>query len=310
MTIPDANDPLVIDEHKDHYGVEAICRVLREDFCEDFYTSRGYRAFKSRPPSARALRDEELIEELKRLHADNFGVYGIRKLHQAMVDEGHDIGCDQVGRLMKIAGLKGVRRGRNPVTTKPAKQPDSRPDLVKRNFTADAPSRLWVADITYVRTRSGFAYTAFVTDAFSRKIVGWSTKSSLSAVALPMEALSQAIHSAKGQLDGPLVHHSDRGSQYVSVAYTTRLEQEGIDLSVGTVGDSYDNALAETVNGLYKTELIYQRRSWDSLADVELATMHWVYWWNNKRYHDALGLKTPAQVEAAYYANRPELVQV
>lgn len=197
-----------IDEHKDHYGVEAICRVLREDFCEDFYTSRGYRAFKSRPPSARALRDEELIEELKRLHADNFGVYGIRKLHQAMVDEGHDIGCDQVGRLMKIAGLKGVRRGRNPVTTKPAKQPDSRPDLVKRNFTADAPSRLWVADITYVRTRSGFVYTAFVTDAFSRKIVGWSTKSSLSAVALPMEALSQAIHSAKGQLDGPLVHHS------------------------------------------------------------------------------------------------------
>ncbi|CAB0860872.1 transposase [Corynebacterium diphtheriae] len=251
-----------IDEHKDHYGVEAICRVLREDFCEDFYTSRDYRAFKSRPPSARALRDEELIEELKRLHADNFGVYGIRKLHQAMVDEGHDIGCDQVGRLMKIAGLKGVRRGRNPVTTKPAKQPDSRPDLVKRNFTADAPSRLWVADITYVRTRSGFVYTAFVTDAFSRKIVGWSTKSSLSAVALPMEALSQAIHSAKGQLDGPLVHHSDRGSQGgfnwlsqhpehggVSIVYNECLEEHGISASTGTVGDSYDNALAENVNG-------------------------------------------------------------
>ncbi|GGG82608.1 transposase [Corynebacterium pelargi] len=230
-------------------GVECICRVVRAYFCEVFYTSRGYRAAKSRSPSARAVRDQELIVELRRLRADNFCVYGIRKLHKAMVDEGYSIGRNQVVRLMSIAWLKGVRRGRNPVTTKPAKLPDSRPDLVKRNFKADAPNRLWVADVVYVRTRSGFVYTAFVTEVFSRKIVGWSWKSSLTTDVLPMEALSQAMHSAKGQLEGSLVHHSDRGSQCVSVAYTTRLRQGGIDVSVGTVGDSYDNAIAETAMG-------------------------------------------------------------
>lgn len=242
-----------------------------------------------------------LLADVKRIHAQNYGVYGHRKMWHALRREGWNIGRDQTARLMKLAGLHGVRRGRKPFTTIPAKQPDHRPDLVKREFTAPGPNRLWVADITYVRTTSGFAYTAFITDVYTRKIVGWSVSSSLTTQALPLLALEQALASAPADLEaGRLVHHSDRGVQYVSLAYTDSLVEHGVAVSVGTVGDSYDNALAETVNGLYKTELIYSRTSWPSMSAVELATLEWVAWWNHQRLHENLHYRTPVEVEASY----------
>ena len=180
-----------------------------------------------------------------------------------------------------------------------------RPDLVDRCFKADRPNQLWVADITYVRIHSGFVYTAFVTDVFSRKIVGWATRSSMKTEALPLQALEQAIALAKQDLQG-LIHHSDHGSQYVSIAYNEKLTDYGIKPSTGTVGDSYDNALAETVNGLYKAELIYSQ-SWASLMDVEFATLNWVHWYNTQRLHEALNYHTPAEKEEIYYARQATL---
>ena len=205
------------------------------------------------------------------------------------------------GGVPRVAGLHGVRRGRRPFTTDASKLPDRRPDLVERDFHALTPNELWVADITFVRTVSGFAYTAFITDACTRKIVGWSVASSLTTQALPMIALQQAIATTPAARQyGRLVHHSDRGVQYVSLAYTDALAEHGVAPSVGTVGDSYDNALAETVNGLYKAELIYSRTTWPSTSAVELATLEWVSWWNHQRLHEALGYRTPVEVEAAY----------
>lgn len=287
-----------IDKFKHQFGVEPICRTLNTHLASGFITARGYRLAKSRPASARSIRDEVLVAEVERIHAENYSVYGVRKMWHAMIRAGWDVGRDQVARLMRLAGVKGVRRGRNPVTTRPAPSPDRRPDLVQRHFKADAPNRLWVADITYVRTLSGFVYTAFVTDVFSRKIVGWSTRSTMSTEALPLEALEQAINSAKDNLAG-LIHHADHGSQYVSIKYGQRLTDAGIKSSTGTVGDSYDNALAETVNGLYKTELIYCQ-SWRSCAEVEWATLNWVHWWNNIRIHQSLGYATPEETLASY----------
>ena len=217
-----------IDQFRDRFGVEFICTTLAHHREGGFITARGYHAAKRRLPSNRSLRDCELIPVMIDIHRENYGVYGVRKMWHAMKRAGHDVGRDQVARLMKIAGLHGVIRGRKPITTRPAKTPDIRPDLVKRNFRAPGPNRLWVADITYVRTRSGFVYTAFVTDVYSRKIVGWATKSRLTTEALPLEALNHAIATAKGSLDN-LVHHSDHGSQYVSIAYHERLKDAGID---------------------------------------------------------------------------------
>lgn len=202
-----------IDEHRDQFGVEAICRTLGAT-ARGFITSRGYRAAKRRPTSKRALRDELLIEELERIHAENYSVYGVRKMHHAMVRAGWQVGRDQVGRLMKTAGLEGVRRGRKPITTKPAGEPDTRPDLVERRFKADRPHQLWVADITYVRILAGFCYVAFITDVYSRKIVGWAVSASLHTAGLPLLALEHALvatGASRGQ-EG-LVHHSDRGAQ-------------------------------------------------------------------------------------------------
>uniref|UniRef100_UPI0035CCF81E IS3 family transposase n=1 Tax=Micrococcus lylae TaxID=1273 RepID=UPI0035CCF81E len=203
-------------------------------------TSRGYRAAKSRPASARALRDTTLIEELKRIHAENYGAYGVRKMHHAMVRAGWEIGRDQVARLMKLAGVEGVRRGRKPITTRPAGKPDARPDLVERCFTAQRPNQLWVADITYVRIPAGFCYVAFITDVYSRRIVGWAVSGSLHTAGLPLLALEHALVST-GATRGRhgLIHHSDRGSQYVSLAYSDALITAGVRASVGTVGDSY-----------------------------------------------------------------------
>ena len=294
-----------IDEHRDRFGVEPICRVLDEAE-GGFITSRGYRAAKTRVRSARALKDDLLIPEVQRIHAANYGVYGVRKTWHALRREGWDIGRDQTARLMRAAGIEGAVRGRKPRTTVAAPVPDQRPDLVERNFKAPAPGRLWVADITYVRTSAGFVYTAFVTDAYSRRIVGWATRSTMTTEALSLEALEHALVTAKRQEDAQLVHHSDRGSQYVAIAYTEKLADHGIRPSVGTVGDSYDNALAEAVNGLYKTELIYSQPAWRSLTEVEFATMNWVHWWNTARLHEHLGQQTPAEVEATYYEHQRE----
>ncbi|MGP9586546.1 IS3 family transposase, partial [Micrococcaceae sp. AOP34-BR2-30] len=219
--------------------VEAICRTLSATQ-GGFITSRGYRAAKARPACQRSVRDSVMIEELKRIYAENYHVYGYRKLWHAMRRAGRDVGRDQVARLMRIAGLRGIRRGRKPVTTKPSPVPDHRPDLVKRQFSAASPHRLWVADITYVRILNGFCYTAFITDACTRKIVGWSVSARLDTQSLPMQALEHALLSTSARLrDGRLVHHSDRGVQYVSLAYTETLADYGVSASVGSVGDSY-----------------------------------------------------------------------
>ena len=289
-----------IDMHRDQFGVEAICRVLGATDC-GFLTSRGYRAAKQRPASAREVRDEVRVGEIRRIHAENYSVYGYRKMHHAMRRAGWDIGRDQTARLMKVAGLEGIRRGRKAITTTPSKAPDHRPDLVGRDFTALAPNQLWVADITYVRIPSGFCYTAFITDVCTRRIVGWAVAASLHIESLPLQALEHALLSTRAEASSSgLVHHSDRGSQYVSLAYSDALITAGVTASVGTVGDSYDNALAETVNGLYKAELIHRYRTWPTVTAVEIATLDWVNWWNAERLHEALDYRTPAEVEASY----------
>ncbi len=290
-----------IDLVKDRFGVEATCRVLNATEC-GFITARGYRAAKTRPPSARRLSDELLGSEITRLHKANYGVYGVRKMHRAMLRQGWVLGRDQTGRIMRDLGLRGVKRGTKVFTTH-ADPAGMRPtDLVERRFTADAPRRLWVADITYVRTWSGFAYVAFVTDVFSRKIVGFNVASTLKADILPLQALDMAAFAAGGNLTG-LTHHSDHGSNYMSLVYTDRIVELGATPSTGTVGDSYDNALAEAVNGLYKTELIRRRGPWRTVEQVELATLEWVWWWNNERLHGELNYRTPEEVEAQHYAD-------
>lgn len=292
-----------VDMYRDQFGVELICRTLAATE-GGFITSRGYRAATARVPSARRLRDEVMLPEIERIHAENYGVYGVRKVWHAMRRRGWQIGRDQCARLMRQAGLHGVVRGRRPRTTQPAPVPDHRPDLVERDFHACGPNRLWVADITYVRTTAGFCYTAFVIDVFSRRIAGWATRSSLRTEDLPLEALEHALTAARDHALTGLVHHSDRGSQYVSIRYTEHLADAGIAASVGSRGDSYDNALAETVNGLYKAELIHARRAWPSVTEVEFATMSWVHWWNHQRLHESLGYATPTETEHAYYQTR------
>lgn len=302
-----------IDEHKDQFGVEAICRVLRPAV-RGFITARGYRAAKARPPSARSLKDELLVPEIARLHAENYGVYGVRKMHALMRRQGWELGRDQTARLMKVAGVRGVKRSKKVFTTKSDPAAVKPADLVQRRFHAPAPRRLWVADITYVATWSGFAYVAFVTDVYSRRIVGWNVAATLTADILPLQALDMAAWDAKreGAVDlTGLVHHADHGSNYLSIVYTDRIGELGAKPSTGTVGDSFDNALAEAVNGLYKTELIRRRRPWRTIEQVELATLEYVWWWNNQRLHGELDMRTPLEVEAAYYAaqksSRPAL---
>lgn len=289
-----------IDMHREKFGVEAICRILGATEC-GFITSRGYRASKNRKGSVRSARDEILIEEVQRIHQENYSVYGARKVWHAMRYAGWDVGRDQVARLMKIAGLQGVRRGCKPVTTRPKARDDQRPGLVERRFVADRPQQLWVADTTYVRIFTGFCYVAFITDVYSRRIVGWAVAPTLHTEDLPLLALEHALLSTgASRNESGLIHHSGRGGQCVSLAYSDALTTAGVRASVGTVGDSYDNALAETVNGLYKTELIYSKRIWETVSEVELASIGWVHWWNTARLHEALGYRTPAAVEASY----------
>lgn len=286
-----------IDAHRDQFGVELICRVLRAAIA-GFLTSRGYRAAKTRPPSDRALSDDVLIAELRTVHQKNFSVYGVKKMHHAMKRRGWQLGREQTRRLMRKAGLRGVQRGK-PVFTTVSDPADQRPaDLVNRQFKAPAPDRLWVADITYVRTWQGFCYTAFVTDVCTRRIVGWAVTASMRTEDLPLQAFEHAVWQSNSDLS-ELIHHSDRGSQYLSLAYTDRLAELGIAPSVGSRGDSYDNALAEAVNAAYKSELINRDKPWRSVDDVELATAAWVAWYNQERLHEALGYVPPAEYEAA-----------
>ncbi|MCV7307748.1 MULTISPECIES: IS3 family transposase [Mycobacteriales] len=295
-----------IDRYRHRFGVELICRTLRATDA-GFLTSRGYRAARTRPPSDRALMDRELIDELRRIHRDNFSVYGVRKMHAAMRRTGWDIGRDRTARLMKAAGLQGVQRGRKVFTTHPDPTQQRPADLVERHFHASAPNRLWVVDITYTRTWQSMAYTAFVTDVCTRKIVGWAVTPTMRTADLPLEAFNYAIWQTDGADLRDLIHHSDRGSQYLSVIYTDRLAELGITASVGSRGDSYDNALAEAVNAAYKAELI-RRGPWKTVEQLELATMEWVHWFNHERLPEALGYRTPVETEAHYkYESRPTL---
>jgi putative transposase len=281
-----------IDQHRDRYGVEPICRVL------PIAPSIYYDA-KRRPPSARALRDEELKAEVRRVHADNFGVYGARKVWRQLGREGIDVARCTVERLMGELGLEGARRGKRHRTTIPHEGAPRPADLVERDFSAERPNQLWVADLTYVTTWSGFVYVALVIDAFSRFIVGWQAARSL-RTDLALDALEMAIWTRHGELEG-LVHHSDRGGQYLAIRYTERLAEVGAVTSVGSRGDSYDNALAETIIGLYKTELIRRRGPWKGLDEVEYATLEWVDWFNHRRLLEPIGHVPPAEFEAAYH---------
>lgn len=239
------------------------------------------------------------------MHAQSFSVYGIRTTWYAMNHKGFYIGRDKTARLIKLAGVSSRRRGRTPVTTINPKTPNHRPALVRRSFPAQAPGRLSVADITYVRPLSGFAYTAFVVDVFSRKIVGVATRSTMRTDALPIKALEHALTN-EGRIHGnQLIHHSDQGSQYVSWKYSMALAKSETRPSVGTIGDCYDTALAETVNGLYKAELTHAQGPWTSVGEVELATLRWVHWWNTKRLHEALDYATPQEVEIEYHLTQP-----
>ena len=280
-----------IDRHKDRYGVEPICRVLP-------IAPSTYHAARRWPPSARRRRDEQLKIEIRRVHAEHFGVYGARKVWRQLHREGITAARCTVERLMGELHLEGVRRGKTYKTTTP--DAAARPaDLVERDFSAQRPNQLWVADLTYVATWSGFVYVAFVIDAFSRYLVGWQASRSL-RTDLALDALEMAIWRRRGGLDG-LVHHSDRGSQYLAIRYTERLAEAGAVTSVGSRGDSYDNALAETIIGLYKTELIRRRGPWKGLDEVEYATLEWVDWFNHRRLLGPIGHVPPAELEAAYH---------
>jgi transposase InsO family protein len=280
-----------IDRNRHRYGVEPICQLL------PIAPSTYYQA-RRRPASARAVRDAKLKAEIARVHAEHFGVYGARKVWRQLHREGIAVARCTVERLMRELGLEGVRRGKPHRTTTPDETAARPVDLVERDFSATRPNQLWVADLTYVATWSGFVYVAFVIDAFSRFLVGWQASRSL-RTDLALDALEMAIWRRRAQLEG-LVHHSDRGSQYLSIRYTERLAEAGAVTSVGSRGDSFDNALAETIIGLYKTELIRRRGPWKGIDEVEYATLEWVDWFNHRRLLEPIGHIPPAEFEAAF----------
>jgi len=288
-----------VDEHRDEFGVEPICRSLQ-------VAPSTYYAAKAREiaPSARAARDAVLLPIVLALWIANRKVYGAHKLWKAARRAGHDIGRDQVARLMRELGIAGVSRRRKRVFTTIA-DPDAvrAPDLVNRQFTAERPDALWVTDITYVPTRSGMAYVCFIVDAFSRRIVGWRVAANM-RTEMVLDALEMARASRGARRLIGLVTHSDAGSQFTSVRFTERVEEIGARPSIGTVADSYDNALAETTNGLYKTECVYgpDATGWDGVDELELATLGWVHWFNEQRLHGHCDDVPPAEFEAAFYA--------
>ena len=287
-----------IDDHRGQYGVEPICRVL--PIAPSTYYLCKAREADPAQRSARAKRDEHLRGEVQRVWQENREVYGVRKIWRQLNREGIPVARCTVARLMEELGMRGVVRGRRCRTTVASEIGTHPQDLVQRDFTAQHPNQLWVSDLTYVATWRGFVYVAFVIDAFSRRIVGWRVSNSLQSD-LALDALEQAIWEREEGAPDRLVHHSDRGVQYLSIRYTQRLAEARIEPSVGSKGDSYDNALAETVIGLFKTEVIRKRGPWRGLEDVEFATLEWVWWFNHRRLLEPLGYVPPAEYEEAYY---------
>ena len=288
-----------IDEHRQAHGVESICKVL--PIAPSTYHDHAAKRSDPGKLSARAQRDAALKPEVQRVFDENFHVYGARKVWRQLKREGKEVARCTVTRLMKAMGLQGVIRGKPIRTTIQDKAAPCPLDRVNRQFHAPAPNVLWVSDFTYVATWTGFVYVAFVIDVYARRIVGWRASRSAHA-GFVLDALEQAIHDRRPVRGGGLVHHSDRGSQYLSIKYTERLAEAGLEPSVGSVGDSYDNALAETINGLYKAEVIHRRGPWRSFESVEFATLEWVDWFNNRRLLEPIGNIPPAEAEERYYA--------
>jgi transposase InsO family protein len=294
-----------IDEHRAVYGLEPrsgsrpICRVL--PIAPSTYHAHGARRAAPSKLSARAKRDTALRVEIQRVWEENFCVYGVRKVWHQLGREGIAVARCTVARLMRAMGLQGVVRGKPVRTTVSDKAAPCPLDRVNRQFQAPRPNALWVSDFTYVATWVGFVYVAFVIDAFARRIVGWRVSRTAHA-GFVLDALEQALHARRPIQGGGLVHHSDRGSQYLALRYTERLAEAGIAPSVGSVGDSYDNALAETINGLYKAEVIHRRGPWRSFGAVERVTLEWVDWFNHRRLLEPIGNMPPAEAEARHYA--------
>ncbi|MCR5856268.1 IS3 family transposase [Mesorhizobium sp. J428] len=288
-----------IDDHRGAHGVEPICKVL--PIAPSTYHDRVAKRVDPSRLSVRARRDAALKDEVRRVFEANFRVYGVRKVWRQLQREGFDVARCTVARLMKAMGLEGIIRGKPLRTTVSDKAAPCPLDHVNRQFHAPAPNMLWVSDFTYVATWTGFVYVAFVIDTYARRIVGWRVSRTAHA-SFVLDALEQALHDRRPIHRGGLVHHSDRGSQYVSIRYTERLAEAGVEPSVGSVGDSYDNALAETINGLYKAEVIHRRGPWRSFEAVEFATLEWVDWFNNRRLLEPIGNIPPAEAEERYYA--------
>ena len=292
-----------VDQHRERFGVEPICKALQ-------IAPSGYwrEAARLRDPSlcpARQQRDAALVPEIERVWQNNMRVYGVDKVWQQLRRERFTVARCTVERLMRRQGLRGVIRGKNVRTTVPDAKAACPLDHVNRVFKAERPNQLWVSDFTYVWTWQGFLYVAFVIDVFARRIVGWRVSSSMKADFV-LQALEQALCARRGQRGGELIHHSDRGTQYVSIRYSERLAEAGIEPSVGSVGDSYDNALAETTNGLYKAELIHRRAPWKTREALELATLEWVSWFNHHRLLGPIGYIPPAEAEANYWRQQEQ----
>ena len=292
-----------IDQYRETLGVEPICRVLQ-------IAPSGYRrhAARQRDParrSARAQRDEVLMRHIQRIWDAHRQVYGANKVWRQLHREGIPVARCTVERLMRRLGLRGVQRGQAVRTTVPNLAAPCPGDRVNRQFRAERPNQLWVADFTYVSTWQGFVYVAFIIDVFARRIVGWRVSRSM-RTDFVLDALEQALYARQPQGDDALIHHSDRGSQYVSIRYSERLAEAGIEPSVGSTGDSYDNALAETLNGLYKAEVIHRCGPWKTAEAVELATLDWVAWFNHQRLLEPIGYIPPAEAEANYYRQLTE----
>ena len=290
---------LFIEAHRESYGVDLICRVLQ------VAPSSYYRlkAQTSNPQlrSARTKSDEQAMIQIRRVWDESGQRYGVRKVWEQLKRDLVEIPRCQVDRLMRKHGLKGIRRDKGIRTTVSDPKVPCPTDLVRRNFKAQRPNQLWVSDFTYVSTWAGFVYVAFVVDAYARCIVGWKVSYSM-RTDFVLDALEQALHARRPSQEDGLIHHSDKGVQYLSIRYTARLVVAGVDASTGSVGDSYDNALAETINGLYKAEVIRLRSSWRNLEEVEWATLEWVDWFNKRRLFGPIGYIPPAEAEANYYA--------
>ena len=288
-----------IDDHRGAHGVEPICKVL--PIAPSTYHAHVAKRRDPAKLSARARQDATLKIEVRRVFDENFRVYGVRKVWRQLKREGFDVARCTVSRLMRDMGLQGIIRGKSVKTTVSDKAAPCPLDHVNRQFKAPRPNVLWLSDFTYVATWTGFVYVAFVIDAYARRIVGWRVSRTAHA-GFVLDALEQALHHRRPVHRGGLVHHSDRGSQYVSIKYTERLAEAGVEPSVGSVGDSYDNALAETINGLYKAEVIHRRGPWRNFEAVEFATLEWVDWFNNRRLLEPIGNIPPAEAEQRYYA--------